>query len=114
MCRAFSCIPQVFITCLGDWLLQALMEQTELTFAPNTQWTEYYSRGKEIQEYYERVCQDHGVTDHIRLRTQVIGAKWTEDQFRWEVKIRDLKTGKGTSEHADFFVSCQGRINKPS
>lgn len=86
----------------------------ELTFAPNTKWTEYYSRGAEIQAYYEKVCKDFGVTEKLKLHYEVTGARWLSDEQQWEVTSSDLASGTSTSEKVDILISAQGRINKPT
>lgn len=85
----------------------------ELTFAPNTQWSEYYAPGAEIRAYYERVTREYGVSEHLRLRHEVLRAVWSEATSRWEVEVENLETGEIHIETADFFVSAAGRLNVP-
>jgi cation diffusion facilitator CzcD-associated flavoprotein CzcO len=84
----------------------------ELTFAPNTKWTEYYPKQSEIQQYYEDIIVEHGVKDKISFQHEVIKATWLEDSSQWEVVVKNLETGEIVIDRADFFVSAPGRLNQ--
>lgn len=85
----------------------------QLTFAPNPNWSEYYSPGSEIQQYYERVAEEYGVTPNLRLSHEVLSARWVAEDFQWEVSVRDLTNGAESIDRADFFISAPGRVNQP-
>src|SRR4051794_14005342 len=53
------------------------------SFAPNPEWTQTYSPQEEIRAYLERCCDEFGVRPHVRLRHEVTGAEWDEDEARW-------------------------------
>ncbi|OAL48048.1 FAD/NAD(P)-binding domain-containing protein [Pyrenochaeta sp. DS3sAY3a] len=85
----------------------------QLSFAPNTQWSEYYPKGEEIQQYYERTVAEYGLTQNFHLQHEVLGATWLAGKNIWSIDIRNLATGQTFTETADFFVSAQGRISQP-
>ncbi|KAF2832390.1 FAD/NAD(P)-binding domain-containing protein [Ophiobolus disseminans] len=85
----------------------------QLSFAPNTQWSEYYPKGDEIQQYYENTVKDYGLFDRFHLQHKVLHARWQERQKTWSIEIQNLVTGEIFIETADFFVSSQGRISQP-
>ncbi|KAJ2989413.1 hypothetical protein NUW58_g3476 [Xylaria curta] len=85
----------------------------QLSFEPNLDWSEYYPKGAEIQKYYERVVAKYGLTENFRLQHEVLKAEWQPNESQWEVEVRDLRTGKIVVDHADFFISSQGRISEP-
>lgn len=85
----------------------------QLTFAPNPCWSEYYAPGHEIRQYYEQVVKDFGVEQHLRLGHEVLRAAWDDVRSLWEVLVQNLSTGEVFVETAEFFVSAQGRLNKP-
>ncbi|KAF2652581.1 FAD/NAD(P)-binding domain-containing protein, partial [Lophiostoma macrostomum CBS 122681] len=85
----------------------------QLSFAPNTQWSEYYPQGAEIQQYYENTVKRFGLFDRFHLRHEVLGATWDERLNVWSVEVRNLDTGHIRTETADFFISSQGRISTP-
>ncbi|KAI0531542.1 FAD/NAD(P)-binding domain-containing protein [Xylaria digitata] len=85
----------------------------QLSFEPNLDWSEYYPKGAEIQQYYERVVAKHGITDSFRLQHEVLKTEWLQSESQWKVEIRDLRTGKIVIDWADFFINSQGRISEP-
>ncbi len=84
----------------------------ELSVAPNLNWSEYYPKGDEIREYYEKVVEDYGVKSNLRLQHEILAASWHEDSSEWEVVVKDLVSGDIKTDRADFFISAQGRLNK--
>jgi 4-hydroxyacetophenone monooxygenase len=82
------------------------------SFAPNNDWTEFFARQPELQEYFERTLHEYGVADHVRFETEVVGARWREDTGRWTVETR---TADGTLEtvEADVVISAVGQLNRP-
>jgi hypothetical protein len=65
------------------------------SFAPNPKWTSFYPPGPEIYEYLRDVCDKFGLTDKVSLNTDVLGAKWLEDEEEWEVTLQHLVSGTG-------------------
>jgi cation diffusion facilitator CzcD-associated flavoprotein CzcO len=84
----------------------------ELTFAPNTHWTEYYPKQSEIQQYYKDIIVNYGIKDKISFHHEVIKATWLEDSSQWEVVVKNLETAEIVIDLADFFVSAPGRLNQ--
>ncbi|MEZ5144276.1 MAG: NAD(P)/FAD-dependent oxidoreductase [Acidimicrobiales bacterium] len=82
------------------------------SFAPNDDWTEFFSRQPELQRYFDRCAHDFGVADHIRYSTEVVAARWDEGAARWRVEVR---AADGTTEHldADAVISAVGQLNRP-
>ncbi|EXJ79107.1 hypothetical protein A1O3_08608 [Capronia epimyces CBS 606.96] len=85
----------------------------QLTFAPNPDWSEYYSQGSEIQQYYERVVGEYGVQANLRLGHEVVSARWVASAAQWEVEVKDLSTDTLITDRADFLISAPGRVNQP-
>jgi cation diffusion facilitator CzcD-associated flavoprotein CzcO len=75
------------------------------SFAPNPDWTRTYSRQPEIRDYLRRVVEEHGIAPHIRLNTEVLGARW--NGHRWEI---ETSTGPVT---AKVLVSAAGPLVEP-
>ncbi|KAF8854529.1 cyclohexanone monooxygenase [Acephala macrosclerotiorum] len=84
----------------------------QLTFAPNTKWTEYYPKQSEIQEYYENIITDYRIRDKISFSHEVTRATWLPSTSQWAVQVTNLLTGETITDHADFFVSAPGRLNE--
>jgi 4-hydroxyacetophenone monooxygenase len=82
------------------------------TFEPSDHWSEYFARQPELQRYFTTVMERHGVTDHVRFSTEVLGATWDEGEHRWQVRVR---TADGTEETlvARAVISAVGQLNRP-
>jgi cation diffusion facilitator CzcD-associated flavoprotein CzcO len=66
----------------------------QYTFESNTQWSEYYSEGKEIEKYFQRVAKKFGVYKYIKFKHMLTGANWDKEAGKWHVKLQDLTTGR--------------------
>lgn len=77
------------------------------SFAPNPDWSRTYSPGGEIAEYIQGVAERYGVMDDIRFGIAVSGARWLDEEQRWEVE-----TAAGTVR-AQFLVSAIGPLTEP-
>jgi cation diffusion facilitator CzcD-associated flavoprotein CzcO len=75
------------------------------SFAPNPGWSRTYSRQPEIRDYLERVVDDFGVRERIRLGCEVRTARW--DGEAWE-----LDTSQGPLR-ARVLVSATGPLVEP-
>jgi cation diffusion facilitator CzcD-associated flavoprotein CzcO len=80
----------------------------EFSFEPNPRWSRRYAPQAEIQAYVEDVARRYGVTDRIRTRTQVDGARWDEERRKWT-----LQTSAGPHE-ADVLVTACGQLSVPT
>lgn len=86
---------------------------SELSFEPNTDWSEYYPKGAEIQAYYEGVIAKHGLTNSFHHEHEVLKATWLSEASQWALEVRNLKSGDTFVDTADFFINAQGRISTP-
>src|SRR4051812_910003 len=55
------------------------------SFARNPDWSHAYAGQQEIQDYLERTADEYGVTARVQFGTEVLGARWSEDEQRWAV-----------------------------
>src|ERR1700749_3386113 len=63
------------------------------SFAPNPDWSRTYSKQPEIRAYLERVVDDFGVREKIRLGCEVREAAWEDGHWRVETS-QGTVTGK--------------------
>lgn len=82
------------------------------SFEPNPDWSEYYSQRPELRAYFERCATRYGVRPHIRFRTEVVAAQWSEVSRSWEVRLRG-PDGTGSVHRYDAVVSGVGQLNRP-
>jgi cation diffusion facilitator CzcD-associated flavoprotein CzcO len=78
------------------------------SFEPNPDWPEVYSAQPDILAYIEGVVEKRGLSPHIRLGSEVTGARWEEAPQRWRISLAD-----GTAVTAEAFVTAWGQLNRP-
>ncbi|KAK6853422.1 FAD/NAD(P)-binding domain-containing protein [Apiospora arundinis] len=71
------------------------------SFAPNYGWTSLFPPGHEIVEYLRDVCSKFGITDHIKLNTEITEARWCEAEEEWELTLTHLVEHSGDLSAAD-------------
>lgn len=47
-----------------------------------------YSSASEILHYFKTVAKDYGLMKYMRLNSEVVEAKWNEEDQQWHVKIK--------------------------
>jgi 4-hydroxyacetophenone monooxygenase len=82
------------------------------SFEPSDDWTEFFARQPELQAYFERVMERHGIEPHIRFNTEVLGATWNDDTATWTVAVR-RSDGSEERIEARAVISAVGQLNRP-
>jgi 4-hydroxyacetophenone monooxygenase len=82
------------------------------SFEPSDGWTEYFARQPELQAYFESVMRRHGIEQHVRWETEVLGAAWDEGNATWSVRVRTKGGGQETLV-ARAVISAVGQLNRP-
>src|SRR6478672_7086692 len=57
------------------------------SFEPTDQWTHFFAEQPELQAYFERVMDKHGIAAHVRWKTEVVGATWDDETATWTVAL---------------------------
>lgn len=78
------------------------------SFAPNPQWSRLYPLQPEIHRYLHTCAESFGITEHLRLGHELLGAAWDEARQVWVVT-----TNRGTWE-AQSLVGAMGPFSSPS
>ena len=47
----------------------------------------------------------------MKTRHQVVGAQWNKQKGGYDVKIKDLETGRITEDHCDILINASGILN---
>ncbi len=82
------------------------------SFEPSHDWSEFFSQRDEIQAYFERTTDRHGVRRRIRFETEVVTARWDEAEACWQVRLRTPEGGEETLA-TNAIVSAVGQLNRP-
>lgn len=84
----------------------------QYTFESNTQWSQFYAAGPEIQQYLLKCARKYGVYKHCKFHHKFTGAKWLEEDGVWEVEIHDMKAGKTFIDRAEIVITATGLLNR--
>ncbi len=76
------------------------------SFALNPDWTHRFAFGPEIQRYFERVADEHRVTEVVRFGEEVDRLEWRDG--RWHARTR-----RGTTDEADVVIAATGVLHHP-
>ncbi|MFF8610733.1 flavin-containing monooxygenase [Streptomyces sp. NPDC015346] len=76
------------------------------SFAPNSEWTSYFSSGPEILRYLNDVADAHGVRSHLRVGEEVTTAAFHDGAW-------SLTTASGTVHRHDFLICATGVLVRP-
>ncbi|MFO0692309.1 MAG: NAD(P)/FAD-dependent oxidoreductase [Polyangiales bacterium] len=76
------------------------------SFEPNPECSHRYARGPEIQAYFERVFEKHGLARYTRFGREVEAARWEDGA--WTVTTKD-----GERRRADVLVAATGVLHHP-
>ena len=77
------------------------------SFRGNPEWQHRFAHGDEIQEYFEQVADEHGITGKIRFGEPLEKCHYRDG--KWQ-----LTTGKGDQFEVDFVVSATGILHHPA
>ncbi|MFA5884269.1 MAG: NAD(P)-binding protein, partial [Acidimicrobiia bacterium] len=83
------------------------------SFAPNPDWTDYYSRRDELQAYVDRCVDAFGVRPHIELETEVLAADFDHTRAQWSLRVRTAAGAERVVEHK-AVISAVGMLNRRS
>ncbi|KAF6836749.1 monooxygenase [Colletotrichum plurivorum] len=83
------------------------------SFNLNPDWSKELCEQPEILQYMEDTCTKFDLHKHVHTSVECVGAKWHSDISKWEVNLKDLKTGIEYSRYASVLVSAVGAISFP-
>ena len=79
-------------------------------FAPNPEWSHFYSTGPEIRDYFQRTVKEWGLDRDVEFDTTVERAEWIEERVQWRLEVRHSDSG-ARIEWADVLVSARGILS---
>ena len=80
----------------------------QFSWRPNPEWTNFFSRSEEIEQYLTKICEDEHMHDAIKTRHVVCGAWWDEGRGMWDLSIKNLETGEEFRDQANFIIDGSG------
>lgn len=79
-----------------------------LSFAPKRDWSRKYATQPEILAYLDALARRHDLYPHLRLGTELAGARWDGEARLWRIT-----TVSGEAVAARALVSGCGQLNRP-
>lgn len=77
------------------------------SFRGNPEWKHRFARGDEIQQYFQQVADEQGVTGQVRFGEPLEACHYRDGKWH-------LTTGKGAQLVVDFVVSATGILHHPA
>lgn len=84
-------------------------------FAPNPNWTKFYSSSGEILRYIEDTADKFDLRQYIQLNCRVISTVWSDSEACWDVTYeeRDEQGNiKSVALKADVLINASGILNR--
>lgn len=80
-------------------------------------WSAFYAPGHEIQAHLEDVVDRYKVRKYIKLRHEVVHARYDEPTGKWHIRIRRPRSGNSDEleefeDVADMLVTAFGAISR--
>lgn len=80
-------------------------------------WSAFYAPGHEIQAHLEDVVDRYKVRKYIKLRHEVVRARYDEPTGKWHIRIRRPRSGNSDEleefeDVADMLVTAFGAISR--
>jgi 4-hydroxyacetophenone monooxygenase len=83
------------------------------SFIRDYPWPELFSRQPELQRYFDHCAEELGLRTHVRFGTEVLGARFLDDEGVWEVRLRG-PDGVEEVARVNILVSAVGQLNRAS
>ena len=78
------------------------------SYFPHLRVSQMYAAGEEMLGYQKAMANEFGLYDHIKFNSEIVEARWNDENANWELKLRD-----GEVYTADVFVPAWGQLNAP-
>ena len=82
------------------------------SFYDDYDWPAYFSMRDTLHDYLESTATKFGVRPHIRLRSEVLGARYDNEDQAWSVEVRTTD-GVVETVRADALISAVGAFGRP-
>lgn len=83
------------------------------SFARNNNWSRYFAKRPQVDEYFEQLADDYDLHGDIRFGTEVVRAEYEQENQRWKVTSRTTD-GAEHHDYADVLIPAVGMVNRPA
>lgn len=81
------------------------------SFEPKTDWSGTYATSQEIFNYFNNFSHKYGLRQYCRMQHQVVGANWNVQCNGYDVRVRDLNSGREFGDPCDILINAGGILN---
>ncbi|KAH6663263.1 hypothetical protein F5X68DRAFT_266033 [Plectosphaerella plurivora] len=81
------------------------------SFEPKLDWSSVYPPVEEVYEYFEGFARKYNLHQYLRLRHQVVGARWDHATGGYDVEVRSHEEDITLSDRCDVLVNAAGILN---
>ena len=81
------------------------------SFEINPEWTTYYPKGGEMQDYLLRVTDKYQIRDKVRFNTRVLACHWDQSAKHWNVVVQKAD-GSQETLRAKAVINAHGPLNR--
>ncbi|SMQ46884.1 unnamed protein product [Zymoseptoria tritici ST99CH_3D1] len=78
-------------------------------FEPYPEWSHFFSRGEQIQEYFQMAVKKWKLDEHILFNHRVQDATWIEAKAQWKLVVQH--EGREIVDHVDILISARGFLS---
>jgi hypothetical protein len=84
------------------------------SFAPNPEWSKYFSKSHEIYEYCDAVATHYGVLPQVMFDTKATACNFDDATSRWSVEIEAADGSSHDTIVADALITACGQLSEPA
>ena len=82
------------------------------SFEPNPNWSYFFGRQPEIDDYLERCTDKYDIRRHIKFNSTVTKLRWIDDKQLWEITVES--NHQENKIHARFVMAGYGPLSNAS
>ncbi|RKK21580.1 hypothetical protein BFJ66_g17516 [Fusarium oxysporum f. sp. cepae] len=80
----------------------------QFSWSLNPNWSEFYATGPEILRYFQDTARNHDLEKYVKLKHNVTGTVWNEEDGTWTVDVQDEATGEVFKDRGEFLINASG------
>ncbi|MFI5623057.1 NAD(P)-binding domain-containing protein [Nocardioides sp. NPDC051685] len=84
------------------------------SFFQKETWRHHFAVRESLEDYFREFAEQEDLLRTIRFCSDVVRATWDENGSRWELLVKDGRTGAESTERVDALISAVGFLNQPN
>lgn len=81
-------------------------------FEPYPEWSHFFSRGEQIQEYFQMAVKKWKLDQNVLFNHYVQDARWVEEASEWKLEVSKDGGAETFTDHVDILISARGFLSK--